>query len=451
MESNSWIDLLQRRFEPVRAQLAKGDPPAALGAMSAAAKIIHKHASRPWQLAISEGSQAFRFNTAQNTLTLGDRSFNRLMSYLIESISNSNDWFVRGAVEEITRGQDIESAITDILLALFLSHEFFHIDQQLGSDQYRDSDSYLKVVSALDYQADLAAFWFLTERVAPLLPVVRRRYLGLLMAVHIQTIHAFSRISEKAVSQSTFQRLLLWYFQMGRVVRSEVEPDLTHPSIQTMPIISFPVLETNSSLDPSLTPAPQIAGEVRQDIVIAICDGYGLQRALRMTSTEPRRMEHLVESISEGNFAEARNQLEELYHVHSAALDFLPGNLMVQALSAACAMADRLALGSASRILSRSDIEVISFFEKAERLILHSNPPLAGEGLANYRDWWREGSEAALDQLLTQRVGKSWRQAGRAEAVSDVLKGEILRIGSRLGASLDILLEPRSKPAPAVR
>lgn len=95
-------------------------------------------------------------------------------------------------------------------------------------------------------------------------------------------------------------------------------------------------------------------------------------------------------------------------------------------------------------------MDVVSFFERAERLIFDVNPPLTGEGLDAYRVLWKAGYDGALDRLLAERVGKSWRRAQYRAAVSEVLKGEILRVGIRLRVSLDGLLDEGTMSVPPI-
>src|SRR5688572_18283351 len=88
------LDVLQRRFEPVRQELAKGDPPLAGDAMSAAARAIHKYANRPWQLSMKEEGSAFRLSTAQNILIVNQALFAKIMSSAISHITKSRDRFL---------------------------------------------------------------------------------------------------------------------------------------------------------------------------------------------------------------------------------------------------------------------------------------------------------------------------------------------------------------------
>ncbi|MDB5691659.1 MAG: hypothetical protein JWO81_722, partial [Alphaproteobacteria bacterium] len=446
MDSEFLIGLVQERFAAVLQRLAKGEPPHPVGAMSAASKVIHQQASRQWSVRLDVEVSVFRFSTAQTTLYLRRDKFGEVLQGIFFAILQEEDTQFKEILHKLAL-EDWRPLIMDIFLALFVGHEFFHVEQQLGSDQYRDSDSYMSVVSTLDYQADLASLWYLLHRVSPFVPLGPKEYFYLLLTVHIATIHGF-RESEDIFERETFDRLLVWYFQLARVIRSERGPDITHPSVQNMPVISIPALKQFPLRLSNFEDDWRNGPTERQDLVVAICDGFGIQRALRMASTDKYRVKKLCHGILSAKTGEVRDQLEELFLVYSPTLDFLPGNLLVQNLSALCALADQLTVADPERIIGRYDIDVVSFFERAEQIIKDTRPPLYGEGLDEYRALWKRGSSTVIDDLLVQRVTKGWQRSQHGTRVSSVLKGEILRVGIRLASALDVLLDQRATSAP---
>jgi uncharacterized protein (DUF1778 family) len=417
--------------------------PGRTGAMNAAAATIRDQAKKKWALVLVPGGATFNISTAQSQVQVDGKAFTEILQSVIDETMATDDAFIREIISSIEKSV-MERVITDLFFMMFFSHELLHIYQQLGSSQYKDSDHYMEAVGVVDYQADLAAFWFIFKSLDRTAGLSERQHLGLMIALHIFTMNAFNLGEGGRTSKEGFDRLLIWYFQLSRIIGSETEPNLSHPSLQVMPVVAFPrigpmLLERLQSGLWAGDPADW--SEVGHDMVVALCDGKGIQRILRMTATDPQRPRRLIDAVLTRNLASVREELEEFFQLFDQSLDFVQGDATIFALEAARASAERLVHRQVTRLIALNESDVRSFFNEAERLIIQRNPRLRGEGLDDVRREWEDGVQPALERLLIARIGPDWRREAAREKVSDVLKWEVLRVANRLSSSLDLLLE----------
>jgi hypothetical protein len=253
------------------------------------ATIIKRYAADPWQLD-DYAESGFDLNSAQKTLFISKPEFGNLLANIVNRLTGTDDNSLRASISAVAAETDAKAFIVHAFVRLFLAHEFFHIEQRLGSDQYADSDSYLNVVTAVDYQADLVAIDYVFQNIKT--KAEPRLILLLLLAIHIVSMQSFSPSSESlALDRTSFDRLLVWHFQAARIAGAASAPDLHDASFKVMPIISFPRLDAaiRHRVDlKHIRGAEQPAAEAPQDMVVAICGADHADTQAGRDTTQPR-------------------------------------------------------------------------------------------------------------------------------------------------------------------
>lgn len=429
----AYLDVLPTAFDRAIAALAAARAPAAVvaGPMRAAWEIICRHLQKPWKLVLTDQVELFHTSGVQRELRLNPDAFGRLLASIVRQTEQPD----RALADLMAAFPDEEArvaAIVEAFISLFLAHELFHIDQRLGSDQYRDSDDYMPAVGVLDYQADVVALWIVgqvIERPAELPPQDRILFL---MALHIFAMNAFCESEEpRRMDRPTFDRLLIWLFQAARVARARQAPDMLHPSVQAAPTVTLPRFAdriTESVAAETFSARGNREGEIRQDLVVTLADGRGIQRLYRLSSTDEARGASLAKAAFEGDFAAARAHFEELFHQYDASLDFGVADAVVHEIEAAAMAADRLTEPGGPQ-LALEDPAVQAFFQRAESLIL-MRPNLPGP-ISEYRERWAQGSWRDLERAL------SGIESTDAKRLNAELRHEIRRIGIFLRLALE--------------
>lgn len=400
--------------------------------MVAAAREVRAQAGRAWRFAAVDRESHFSIANAQAEVRFDRRLMGGVLARAMDLVLETRDAAVSAAVGALPEA-DRPAVLAGELMKLFLAHEFLHVRQQLGSSQYRDSDHYAATVTPVDYQADVAALWHVSRYGGRPAGLDARGHLVLLAALHVATMYAF--VGDAAeLDRLSFDRLLIWHLQLARFASSQEEPDMTHASVQAMPVIAFPRVDGAIA---SLVSAARVAAvgndrpDVLADMVLTMADGDGLLTVLRFPSTDRDRVAEIVAAVMAGDFAAVRDALDELRVFLSVALDFAPVDRTRIAVEQATSLAD--ALLSSGVTLSLADRDVLRFFGEAERLVFQPRPPLAGEGVDDMRGWWAAGINAWLDGIAAAMP------TGGDPAMIEhaAVTREIYRVASRLGSSLD--------------
>lgn len=441
MTADEAISLVDARFEEALRGLAERKRSRASSTMQVAAEAIRRQASKSWRLEIGEFERPYSISTAQLIVRFDRKYMGRVFAAALQEVRLTRDTALRAILDRIDPAL-LDHVLTDELIKLFLAHEFLHISQQLGSSQYHDSDYYVTVVTAVDYQADLVAIWYVRSALMRPMGLDRRSHLVLLIAIHIAVVNAYAG-DEEEMPRENFDRLMVWYLQLARVVGSGKEPSLEHPSFQKMPILAFPRFDgalagkvSEARLAAPLNDVP----EIYHDVVMAISDGFGLLRILRFASTERGRIPEIVTGVLRKDLSAVREALEELRVYHGAALDFEGGDVTRSAIEELSGEADTLVFGVSDRLLDINDKELIGFFDRAERLVYQKSPRLKGDGVADLRACWASGAVSTIRASIERMFGVDWKMNGRDQEVSSFIRDEILRVANRLSWSLDELL-----------
>lgn len=427
----------EARFESCRSSLAQAPPWRTRGAMGAAASIIRRYASRPWALMTNSESRCYCLSTIQECLIVGAVPFGRVLADILSQLETTRDPRVREIFLALGDRETRRNIALDLFMALFLSHELFHIDQQLGSDQYRDSDGYMSVVASVDYQADLAAIAYVSRAGIANERIGTRELLVLLMAIHIFAIYAF--LEKGTLSYADFDRLLTWHFQFARAVRSEGAPDILHPGLQYRPTIEIPGLRELDQGPLTLgdfTRSRNANSVTRQDLVVAASDGNGLLRVWRMTFTDEARLARLTQAVFDRDLASVRGELEEFFLVHSAAMDFARTESAFLALEALVAKGSRLIEAGEEGILGPDSQDLVEFLQESRMLLDQIPRGRLPAPLAKYVERWRGGVHKDLSKTLIIRFGLDWRKRAKRE-ISSELTTEVSRLTVRLSTLRD--------------
>jgi len=407
-------------------------------ALTHCAAFIKSHCQEDWQIEFN-GQVGFFTNSAQKTLTVS-ADFGKLISNTIYHIENSNDRSVQFAISRLSKSFSPRQVISDIIVGLFLSHELLHIEQGLGSYQYRDADHYMQAVSLVDYQADIAAMdVLLCALFDDSDPVVLRASFYLMIVAHIKVMQYFSPSAELGeISMRAFERLLVWHFHAARVAQLKHLPDMNHPSLAQMPVISIPKLDyhyarmgkiNSQSARSMLDNNPS---DLRVDLVVAAFRGDGVAEISRETFTQADRMSLLVEALINEDFKGAREGFEEFLTNNKALLIFSMDDEdrgPISIMSETSLIGDRIIIKYISNKKRKSSIsllgdpEVISFFERIEYMIQ--------EGMLN-KPWWNRYGEFRTDGILNS-IGVSLDDIGRYTL--------IMREVSRANTQLRLTLE----------
>ncbi len=402
-----FLDILSGKFDGVVGSVVRARAIGAPDPMRAASEIVLRHLDRAWKLVWTKDVDVFRVAGAQRELRLNPAAIERILASVIGQFAQA-DRALEDVRQSFADPEALTAAIVECFLALFLTHELFHIDQRLGSDQYRDSDDYLRAVGILDYQADVVSLWMVGEVMhLPDNLQIRDRLLFLL-AIHIFAMVAFAdAVGQNNLDRSSFDRLLVWLFHAARVARSEEQPTMLHPSIQVAPTVSLPKLESRLGDHITIESFDGLSNreaDITQDLVVTLADGRGIQRVYRLSSTDPDRGVSLARAVFEGNFGAAREHFEELFHQYGESLDFGVADQLVHEVEAAAMAAERL-LEPPGRSLGLDDVDVMGFFERVETLLLFRSE-LDATGISEYRERWQQGYRHDIEARLSKIVDR---------------------------------------------
>ena len=355
------------RLPAVLSALAAAAASRRAGAIAAAHAIIRRHAGRAWTVAIESGSDEFSIRTAGTRVLLGENVFGGMLASVVAEIDATDDGVVAGIYAKLGDPDQRRQRATDLVMSMFLAHEFFHIEQQLGSDQYRDSDAYGDAVAAVDFQADVAAISY----VAGLRPhadlVSPHELLTLLTTLHIFTMNAFA----SSMSRDAFDRLLVWHFQAARIARATSAPDMLHPALQQRPTISLPQFRAVTGdvlTEASFTVRRNDEGGTKLDLIVAAADGSGIVRLFRLAATDDGRVRRLAVAIVGRRLSEVRQELEEFFLSHASAMEFRRPDTNRVALESVVSIGTRLIERPAGTV-TLDDGLANEFFERAEFLL----------------------------------------------------------------------------------
>jgi hypothetical protein len=407
------------------------------------ATIIKRYAGEPWELHYYTKS-GFDLNSAQKTLFMSKPEFGNLLANIVNHLTETDDRSLGAAIAAVAAETDAKAFIVHAFVRLFLAHEFFHIEQRLGSDQYADSDSYLNVVTAVDYQADLVAIDYVFQNIKTVHKADPRSILLLLLAIHIVSMQSFTPSRHLlALDRTSFDRLLVWHFQAARIAGAASAPDLHDPSFKVMPIISFPRLDAAIRHKVELKhirDAKQPATEVPQDMVVAICGADYVMRILRLAATRRSRVPDLVEALLREQFAGVRNEFEEFFRTHEVLLAVANTHAkqrLLASLQATVTIGDRIIDGDLNEaLLTLETPPVVNFLERIQ--ILLDGTDLTSEGWTENRNRLGPDIFATIDSDLDREFGA--RRAANARKASDRIRREIIRLQIRLLSSIDDLV-----------
>jgi len=275
----------------------------------AAAVSIARQAAGGWTIRIAEGS-AFAVQSAFREFLIG-ADFELQCARVAKMILESRNPEIRLIVDQMS---DPPAAIQSAFFHYFMAHEFVHVEQGLGSDQYKDSDLYMPVVMEADHVADVAGLAVATHANIPeLIALSERSRILLLIAIHIAGMHSFAPVDE--LDAYAFNRLLIWYLHFARFSKSPEHADLGSATMTRQWTITLPRLlgraeQTITSatiMERAASPYP-----ASSDVVLAFHQEDGLYRIHRAALTDPRRIERLCKAILQTDFDAVRIELEEL-------------------------------------------------------------------------------------------------------------------------------------------
>lgn len=402
-------------------------------------RVITQLAARDWTLVVHNDAQSFDVSRTQDTVSFSRTAFGTVCKTIVDSIASCTDVAIVRIWRKLEERGDAAFFALEAYLAAFLAHEFLHIEQHLGSDQYKDSDEYTTVVAAVDYQADIGAIQHVTAAYDEASgPLTRTEFLVLLLAAHIYSMHGFTPGDPNAaLPGDVFERLLIWNFQFARVAGSDHPVYAAHLSLEAMPVINLP--RTGRLFGEPVPPdfgdrLSNSAAGARQDIVVSVPDGRGILTIKRLVSTDGARVSNLVSAVVRGDLALAREQLGEFFATHAVLLDLRRGNSrragLIQALSAVFSAATELrAQVEAGHLLGFEHSGVVDFFDRFDLLLQRGNPTLRGDWTAPART--RYGADS-LDSL------RQHMQPGLTPPeISARLADEVRRLQTRLSSSID--------------
>lgn len=433
MDSEEPADVLGRfakRFPANVSRLATVQTTNLRGSMGATSRIIRRNADRGWTLATDYDGEMFDTRSTRRQLRVNPTNFARLLSHIVSQFDAVSESHLREVYDALGDPSDRREVISDLFAMIFMAHELLHIDQRLGSDQYKDSDAYPLAVAETDYQADVAAFVHVLA-VAPTAHLLStRQSITLMMAVHIATMQAFP--TDGTISRDAFDRRLIWHFQLARAMRSTAEPSLLHPCVQRRPVIELPqyrALTGDGLTEDHFTVPRNDAAGTKQDVVVAVADGRGVVSIHRLASTDDDRIRVLAKGVLRGNFSAVRDALEEFFADNAIAMDY--GRASRHQLAFEKLVADGQSLLDADPVVALlpGSPRVVSFFEHAAYLLEEMPPRSIPKSLRPYAERWAGGCHD-LHLLLVDELGDSWRTQSD-NAVSHVVRRELLRVQLR--------------------
>ncbi len=255
--------------------------------------------------------QGFRVRTYDKTIAF-NKSFERQLRCVIDGLRGSS---VPELITTLSKLPSGDGPLIGAFFTFFAAHELLHVEQGLGSDQYKDADFYMPAVMEADYVTDISGLAVcLAADIPHLASLSRREKALLLIAIHLFSMHSFVGANE-AVTGHTFNRLVIWYLHFARVQSVDGDPDFSRPSFARSWVVMFPKLvsdrdgEVTSFLLEERSDAPLAA---TSDIVLAYHRDNGLFRLHRAVLTDAGRSRRICEAVIEARFDDVRADLEEL-------------------------------------------------------------------------------------------------------------------------------------------
>lgn len=313
---------------------------------------VARQAHGNWKVQIVP-DDGFATDLALRTMRIGE-GFAAQCSRVIETVFSSSNPELARVVAALGGGEAARRAIMSAFFHYFAAHEFVHVEQGLGSDQYRDSDFYMPVVMEADHVADVAGLVIAVGAEIPELdPLTPYQMVILLMAIHIAAMHGFApsrRNSPRprgAISRwlgpssgldaHTFSRLLVWYLHFARVTKAGACPAFDSPEFMRSWIVMLPRLVASDHVVTLESIAERRRRPYRagSDIVVAYHGEDGLYRIHRAGFTDVERTYRLCVAILQEDFDGVRAELEELLVYNPALVPAdRPRNLDVEWITA---------------------------------------------------------------------------------------------------------------------
>ena len=208
------------------------------------------------------------------------------------------------------------AAIMSAFFHYFVAHEFLHVEQGLGSDQYKDSDNYMPIVMEADHVADVAGLVVTAVAGIPELSALSQRDRVLvLVAIHVASMHSFDTRDGTGLDSYAFSRLLIWYLHFARFTKATDCPDFTSPTFSRAWTVTLPRLIGRADQQITLASLVQRAQDpyaANSDVVLAYQHEDGIYRIHRAALTDRTRVLRLAQAIVEARFDDVRVELEEL-------------------------------------------------------------------------------------------------------------------------------------------
>lgn len=343
-------------------------------AFRSTAASVARQASGRWNVVKTPGT-AFATDVSMRTLRVGEgfaSQCKRVMEVITGSINPELIAILRSLGDIVVA----KKAVMAAFFHYFVAHEFVHIEQGLGSDQYRDSDFYMPIVMEADYVADVAGLVIALEAGIPELATLDRYQSAvLLMSIHIAAMHGFvpSRRADPrprswlaatfqrstALDSETFSRLLVWYLHFARVTKAGICPTFESPAFIRSWIVMLPRLVASDraiTLE-SVEARRRKPYEAGSDVVLAYHGEDGLYRIHRAGFTDVDRTQRLAVAILQEEFDAVRAELEELLVFNPALIPTeTRRNVDVEWLTAG--LIERLDAGREA--ISRNDLASVS-------------------------------------------------------------------------------------------
>lgn len=279
----------------------------------AAAASVARQAAGGWSLSVVHGKD-FAVNSSLRELVIPS-GFAVQCESVVAMVTASRNPELRGALAALGDEAAVVRGIMSAFFHYFTAHEFVHIEQGLGSDQYKDSDLYMPVVMEADYVADVAGLVIAVKAEVPELATLSAfQRTILLISIHIASMHSFAPPVDGKMDGNSFSRLLIWYLHFARFAKAGICPMFDSPTFMRSWVITLPRLIGPKDLKIS---AAGLATRARRpyaaasDVVLAYHREDGLYRIDRAALTDTDRVRRLCLAIIAQNFDDVRVELEE--------------------------------------------------------------------------------------------------------------------------------------------
>lgn len=379
-----------------------------------AAHSVSRQAAGNWTVATRE-EDGFMLSSAYRELSFGV-SFGKQCARVIEMLEASKVPDLRDA---LTRLADPPAAIMAAFFAYFAVHELLHVEQGLGSDQYRDSELYMPIVMEADHVADVAGLAIVLAADIPELgPLDKRQRALVLIAIHIASMHSFA--DEGSLDGYAFARLLTWYVHFARFNKADVPANLATVDMTRPWVITLPRLIGRSDLTIDAVHVARRSDDpypATCDVVLAYHHEDGLYRIHRAALTDPQRIARLCKAIVGADFDGGRAELEELLVNNPALVPIAAGTRAPNVEWAAGTVIERLEslrplIGSEKPAATDMMELVLDDFLRLtmasrvafpDQAAVRSLITSAAETLESLRDAITEGTEASARRALALR------------------------------------------------